>query len=391
MEEKKIANNLNHFKTALFGMMILSLGIGIGRFLYTPILPVMLDEGYFTFSQLSYVASAHYTGYLLGSLLFSFGRLGNTSRTCLMLYGAAIVTNVLIFTMAFTNDFFLVMVIRFAAGVASAAMMIFGSITVMRHTLNVWVLASLYAGVGIGILLGNEYVVIGLRHGLNASGLWCGASFLSLILLLLLMLLTPRGCDGLRETGAPSARQEAFLWWQLAVLYSCAGFGYIIVATYLPLMAKTLTVPFFAEHLWSLVGLSIIPSCFAWLWAAHRWGTRRCLTINLLIQGCCVLLTLLSHTPLILVISCIGFGATFMGTTSLVIPLTRRLRAPHRINLVGLFTLTGVIGQILGPLLTGLLHSRSNAIAPAIICGATALFAAAGICQYCPDRKSISL
>ncbi len=65
------------------------------------------------------------------------------------------------------------MLIRFTAGISSAAMMIFGSITVMRHTFNVRVIASLYAGVGIGILLGNEYVVIGLRHGLNASS-GCG-------------------------------------------------------------------------------------------------------------------------------------------------------------------------------------------------------------------------
>ncbi len=106
LEEKKSASNLNHLKTAFFGMIILSLGIGIGRFLHTPILPVMLHEGQFTFSQLSYIASANYAGYLLGSLFFSFGKLGNTSRTTMMLYGAAIVTNVMIFAMACTSHFF---------------------------------------------------------------------------------------------------------------------------------------------------------------------------------------------------------------------------------------------------------------------------------------------
>lgn len=392
LEEKKSASNLNHLKTAFFGMIILSLGIGIGRFLHTPILPVMLHEGQFTFSQLSYIASANYAGYLLGSLFLSFGKLGNTSRTTMMLYGAAIVTNVLIFAMAFTSHFFLVMLIRFTAGISSAAMMIFGSITVMRHTFNVRVIASLYAGVGIGILLGNEYVVIGLRHGLNASGLWYGASLLSFIFLLLLFVMTPHVEDKPREASASfPVQQNPFLWWQLAALYGCAGFGYIIIATYLPLIAKTFNVPFIAEHLWSLVGLTIIPSCFAWLWAAQRWGTRRCLTTNLLIQGCCVLLTLLSQAPFLLVISCIGFGATFMGTTSLVMPLTRQVRAPHRINLLGLVTLTYGIGQILGPLLTSLLHSRLNTVTPAIMCGAVALFIAAGISQYCLDKKAVNI
>lgn len=61
-------------------------------------------------------------------------------------------------------------------------------------------------------------------------------------------------------------------WWLLAILYGLAGFGYIIVATYLPLMAKDAGSPLLTAHLWTLVGLSIVPGCFGWLWAAKRWG-----------------------------------------------------------------------------------------------------------------------
>ncbi|STK24043.1 putative permease [Escherichia coli] len=58
------------FSTALFGMLVLTLGMGLGRFLYTPMLPVMMAEGAFSFSQLSWIASGNYAGYLAGSLLF---------------------------------------------------------------------------------------------------------------------------------------------------------------------------------------------------------------------------------------------------------------------------------------------------------------------------------
>lgn len=166
-------------------------------------------------------------------------------------------------------------------------------------------------------------------------------------------------------------------WWLLALLYGLAGFGYIIVATYLPLMAKSAGSPLLTAHLWSLVGISIIPGCFAWLWAARRWGVLQCLTANLLIQSACVLMTLASGSLPLLVISSMGFGATFMGTTSLVMPLARQLSIPRNINLLGLVTLTYGIGQILGPLLTSLLGSGALAIVNATVCGAVALFIAA--------------
>ncbi|SSZ40686.1 YbfB/YjiJ family MFS transporter [Bartonella grahamii] len=83
-------------------MVIMVLRMGIGKFLYTPILPVILDEGLFTFNQLSYIASANYGGYLVGSMFVTFGRIGNISLSPHMLSCAAIVMSALIISMALT-------------------------------------------------------------------------------------------------------------------------------------------------------------------------------------------------------------------------------------------------------------------------------------------------
>ena len=154
-------------------------------------------------------------------------------------------------------------------------------------------------------------------------------------------------------------------------------FGYIIVATYLPLMAKDAGSPLLTAHLWTLVGLSIVPGCFGWLWAAKRWGALPCLTANLLVQAICVLLTLASDSPLLLIISSLGFGGTFMGTTSLVMTIARQLSVPGNLNLLGFVTLIYGIGQILGPALTSMLSNGTSALASATLCGAAALFIAA--------------
>ena len=167
-------SNRHAISVALFGMLVLTLGMGIGRFLYTPMLPVLLSEGQFTFDQLSWIASANYAGYLAGSLLFSFGLFHLPSRLRPMLLTSALATAGLILAMASVKQPTLVMLIRFLAGVASAGMMIFGSMIVLHHTRHPFVIAALFSGVGAGILLGNEYVISGLHFALSSHTLWLG-------------------------------------------------------------------------------------------------------------------------------------------------------------------------------------------------------------------------
>ncbi|WP_368932371.1 MFS transporter [Citrobacter sp. RHB21-C01] len=365
------------FSTALFGMMVLALGMGIGRFLYTPMLPVLLAEGRFSFSELSWIASVNYAGYLVGSLLFSFGLFHLPGRLRPLLFTSAVATGILILAMAALTHPVGVMLARFLAGVASAGMLIFGSTLILQHTRHPFVVASLFSGVGVGIALGNEYVIAGLQLAFTSQTLWTGAAAFSGLLVVLLALLLPSRAHAIPPAPLAKAKHQPMRWWLLAILYGLAGFGYIIVATYLPLMAKDAGSPLLTVHLWTLVGLSIVPGCFGWLWAAKRWGVLKCLTANLVIQGACVLLTLASGSPTLLVLSSIGFGATFMGTTSLVMTLARQLSVPGNLNLLGFVTLTYGIGQILGPLLTTFFASGTEAITRATLCGALALMIAA--------------
>lgn len=94
--------------------------------------------------------------------------------------------------MACFTQFILVALVRFFAGVASAGMLIFGSTLIMQHTRHPFVIASLFSGVGIGIALGNEYVIAGLHLAISASDLWTGASIMAAVMVIALMVLIPR-------------------------------------------------------------------------------------------------------------------------------------------------------------------------------------------------------
>ncbi|HEX7560406.1 MAG TPA: YbfB/YjiJ family MFS transporter, partial [Usitatibacter sp.] len=54
--------------TALAGLAALAIAMGIGRFAFTPILPMMLGDAGLTVVQGGWLASANYVGYLVGGL-----------------------------------------------------------------------------------------------------------------------------------------------------------------------------------------------------------------------------------------------------------------------------------------------------------------------------------
>src|SRR5687767_12738441 len=57
---------------ALAGLVSLAVAMGIGRFAFTPLLPIMLAERSVDLAGASLLASANYLGYLLGALACTF-------------------------------------------------------------------------------------------------------------------------------------------------------------------------------------------------------------------------------------------------------------------------------------------------------------------------------
>src|SRR5204863_4585480 len=50
------------------GALSLAVAMGIGRFAFTPMLPLMIQEGQIDVAMAGWVAAANYAGYLLGAL-----------------------------------------------------------------------------------------------------------------------------------------------------------------------------------------------------------------------------------------------------------------------------------------------------------------------------------
>ncbi len=282
--------------------------------------------------------------------------------------------------MAWLPPFLLVFIIRFLAGVASAGMLIFGSTLIMQHTRHPFVLAALFSGVGVGIALGNEYVLAGLHFALSSQTLWQGAGALSAIILLVLALLIPSKKHIIAPAPLAKIAQQPMSWWLLAILYGLAGFGYII-RRHLPAAHGERRGPACADG--SPLDTGRLVDCPRLLWLAVGSQTVGSITLpdrefagagDLRAVNPRQQLSFITHHQQY------WFWRHLYGDDLAGDDHRPPACVPGNLNLLGFVTLIYGIGQILGPALTSMLGNGTSALASATLCGAAALFIAALIC-----------
>src|SRR6476659_1186959 len=116
--------NKSPLSLAFGGLLAIAAGIGVGRFVYTPILPPMVEALGLSKSEAGLIASANFAGYLAGALLAAV-RLPGSRRAWLI---AALAANAAgLAAMALTTSLAAFLVLRFAAGLVSAFALIFAS------------------------------------------------------------------------------------------------------------------------------------------------------------------------------------------------------------------------------------------------------------------------
>jgi predicted MFS family arabinose efflux permease len=178
---------------ALGGMIAMAAAIGIGRFVYTPILPYMADSLALTKGEAGLIAAANFLGYLVGSLMGATGVMrGDRRRWTLWALALSAATTA---TMALTVSVPAFLLLRFVGGMTSAFVMVFGSAIVFdrlaaagRSELTHYH----FAGVGIGMSI-SAVLVSGLgAGGIGWSGQWLASGAVAAIALAAVIAMIPR-------------------------------------------------------------------------------------------------------------------------------------------------------------------------------------------------------
>jgi len=132
---------------------------GFGRFVYTPLLPLLVDDGLITLSQAASLATWNYVGYLSGAMLalFLYQRGHGRITLALMLTSNALIT----LLQVFVSQYEILATLRLLNGIGNGVVFVLAPALVLEWLVTqqkAQLSGLMYLGVGIGLLSSSALV-----------------------------------------------------------------------------------------------------------------------------------------------------------------------------------------------------------------------------------------
>jgi predicted MFS family arabinose efflux permease len=371
---------------AVGGLIALAAALGIGRFVYTPILPAMSEALGLSNAQAGLIASANLLGYLIGALLAATPSLPGSRRGWLL--GSLAVSAATTGAMGLASSMAAFLALRFVGGAASAFVLVLASAMVLDG------LASArrthlgpvhFAGVGAGIAVSALAISALIATGSDWRMLWYAPGVLALAALAAVAWLIPyQPHHHHRPAGAHRVKRPHGLG-ALICAYGLFGFGYVITATFLVAIVRGAPALRPAEPLvWLVVGVTAVPSVAVWARASSRYGVPRIFCAACLMEAAGVAASVLWPSITGILVAAALLGGTFMGLTALGLARARQFAPANPRPVLARMTAAFGLGQINGPSLAGYLFGLTGGFAMPSFLAAGALVAAAGIVLRTP-------
>lgn len=324
---------------------------GFGRFIYTPLIPLLVSDGLLTLQQAAQLATWNYVGYLAGAMIALFAYQNGWGRSALL---AGVLGNAVITLLQVGGDYFPYMAgLRLGNGITNGVVFVLAPALVLE-----WLAARdkatlsglMYLGVGAGLLLSNQ-IVESTAIWLQGNDRWIPAAIISIPLALWSGIYLFRLSSG----DAPVSRDDHSALWDkqstpLFLSYFGAGLGYILPMTFLPAVAQEWNVDV-SPSPWLIAAIASVPSIFVWNSLGNRLGDRNALILNYAVQAISILaIFILPASEMGLWLCAALMGGSFLGAVFLTQRLARAMH-PHqgpRLS-AALIALYGV-AQLLGPI-----------------------------------------
>ena len=343
-------------------ILILSLtptvGLGIGRFAYSLVLPDMRDALGWSYSAAGFLNTINAAGYLAGALVAS--RIVKRFGLAAAVRWGTLACVVSLALCAISGNFLVLSFARLLAGLGAAAGFVAGAALAatiaQAHPARANFLLSLfYAGPGLGIVASGLVAPFVLQaFGPGSWWIVWWAMTLLAVIMTLPVLLAPIDIDaGIAETAAARFAIGPVLIYLTG--YFLFGAGYIAYMTFMIAYVRDAGGgPLAQSGFWCLIGLSAFVTPWVWRRVLARDGGGVSTAIILGVNAAGAALPLFGHSALLLAISALVFGVAFfavVGSTTAFV----RFNYPTAEWPVGIAAMTIAfgIGQTLGPIAVG--------------------------------------
>lgn len=367
------------------GICALILTVGLARFAYTPMLPVMRAEAGLSALAGGWLATLNYMGYIAGALAAAaISDLGLKFRLYRLGLAVAVLSTA---AMGLTDNVILWAALRFTAGLSSTAGLLLASGLVLNWLIRHGHRPELglhFMGLGLGIAV-SGLAAAALAGHLAWDGQWLALGLLGLVFLIPAWVWLPApaavhtaGTATIAEPPTPGRRWMALM----IAAYFCAGFGFVISATFIVAIVEQL--PLLAgkgNWVWVILGAAAVPSCFVWDRIAAAWGAVPALMLSYGVQTLSILLPALSGGTVPVLLGALLYGGTFAGIVSLTLTLIGRCFPRNPAKAMARLTLSYGVAQIVAPAMAGSIAAATGSyrgalsVAAAVMVGGILLLA----------------
>ncbi|SPA26258.1 conserved hypothetical protein, DUF1228; putative membrane protein [Cupriavidus taiwanensis] len=368
------------FAVALAGLVSLAVVMGIGRFAFTPLLPMMLHDGTVTLEQGGWLATVNYIGYFAGAAVCMFIQ----PDAVRMVRWGLVATVLLTLGMALPGGMPAWSLWRAAAGVVSAVVMVYTAGWCLQRLAELGraeLAGLIFCGPGLGIVVTGLGASGMVAAGWHADHGWLAFAALAAVLAVAVwrVFAAPSAVaaaapsPGTGDAGPGAARLDAQTW-VLTLAYGLAGFGYIITATFLPVIARqALPGTVWADLFWPVFGAGVAVGAFLATRVGMAHDNRKLLALLYGMQALGVAIAVVLPSVAGFALSSLLAGLPFTALVAFAMREARRLWGPQAPRLMGLMTASYGLGQIAGPPLATALVARSGGFAGSLACAAAAL------------------
>ena len=366
---------------ALAGLAALAVAMGIGRFAFTPILPMMQQDAGLSVAGGGWLASANYLGYFVGALWAGAVR----ARAAFAIRAGLAAIALATLAMALDAGFAAWAVLRFIAGVASAWVLVHTSSWCLDRILPLGkpILAGvLFAGVGTGVAVAGVICALLMFVHASSPSAWLLLGIASLAVTFLIWPVFSQSSEKTNrfETAARWSWAQA----RLVIAYGAYGFGYIIPATFLPVMARdVVSDPAVFGWAWPVFGAAAALSTLGVALLSGRYGTRAAWIASHLVMALGVAAPVFWPGAPGIVLASLCVGGTFVVITMVGLQEARVIAGKegnaNPAPLMAAMTAAFAAGQIAGPLSVSFLVGAGGGFSAALLIACASLVAGAAL------------